>query len=49
MVKNSIIWINYDEKLFNFSTELSSQIIYCCPRNFLIREKQNGNVVSTSH
>ena len=35
--------------LNNFSTELSSQIFDCCPRNFLIWEKQNGNVVSTSH
>ena len=35
--------------LNNFSTELSSQIFDCCPRNFLIQEKQNGNVVSTSH
>ena len=33
----------------NFSTKLSSQIFDCCPRNFLIQEKQNGNVVSTSH
>ena len=33
----------------NFSTELSSQIIDCCPRNFLIQEERIGNVVSTSH
>ena len=35
--------------LNNFSTELSTQIFNCCHRNFLIQEKQNGNVVSTSH
>ena len=35
--------------LSNFSTELSSQIFDYCPRNFLIQEKQNCNVVSTSH
>ena len=35
--------------LNNFSTELSTQIFDCCPRNFLIQEKQNGNVVGTSH
>ena len=35
--------------LNNFSTELSSQIFDFCPRNFLIQEQQNGNVVSTSH
>ena len=35
--------------LNNFSTELSSQIFYCCPRNFLIQEERIGNVVSTSH
>ena len=34
--------------LNNFSTKLSSQIFDCYPRNFLIQEKQNGNVVSTS-
>ena len=33
----------------NFSTELSSQIFDCCPRNFLIQEERIGNVVSTSH
>ena len=47
-------WTNDVEDFFegylnNFSTELSSQIFDCCPRNFLIQEKQNGNVVSTSH
>ena len=35
--------------LNNFSTELSSQIFDCCPRNFLIQEERIGNVVSTSH
>ena len=35
--------------LNDFSTKLSSQIFDWCPRNFLIQEKQNGNVVSTSH
>ena len=39
----------FQSYLNNFSTELSSQIFDCCPRNFLIQEKQNGNVVSTSH
>ena len=39
----------FQSYLSNFSTELSSQIFDCCPRNFLIQEKQNGNVVSTSH
>ena len=29
--------------------KLSSQIFDCCPRNFLIQEKQNGNAVSSSH
>ena len=43
MLKISEVYLN------NFSTELSSQIFDCCPRNFLIQEKQNGNVVSTSH
>ena len=33
----------------NFSTELSSQIFDCCPRNFLIQEERIGNVVSTSN
>ena len=33
----------------NFSTEWSSQIFYCCPRNFVIQEERIGNVVSTSH
>ena len=32
-----------------FSTELSTQIFDCCPRNFLIQEEKIGNVVSTSH
>ena len=40
-------WRFFEDYLNNFSTELSTQI--CCPRNFLIQEKQNGNVVSTSH
>ena len=31
----------------NFSTEFSSQIFDCCPRNFLIQEERIGNVVST--
>ena len=35
--------------LNNFSTELSTQIFDCCPRNFLIQEERIGNVVSTSH
>ena len=35
--------------LSNFSTELSSQIFDCCPRNFLIQKETIGNVVSTSH
>ena len=35
--------------LNNFSTELSSQICDCCPRNFLIQEERIDNVVSTSH
>ena len=35
--------------LNNFSTELSSQIFDCCPRNFLIQEERISNVVSTSH
>ena len=42
-------WRFSEGYLNNFSTELSSQIFDCCPRNFLIQEKQNGNVVSTSH
>ena len=42
-------WRFSEGYLNNFSTELSSQIFNCCPRNFLIQEKQNGNVVSTSH
>ena len=43
-------WWRFSEGyLNNFSTELSTQIFDCCPRNFLIQEKQNGNVVSTSH
>ena len=33
--------------LNNFSTELSTQIFDCCPRNFLIQEGRIGNVVST--
>ena len=33
----------------NFSTDLSSQIFYCCPRNFLIQEERIGNVVSTTN
>ena len=33
----------------NFSTELSSQIFDCCPRNFLIQEESIGNVVSTTN
>ena len=41
-------WRFFEGYLNNFSTELSSQI-FGCPRNFLIQEKQNGNVVSTSH
>ena len=35
--------------LNNFSTELSTQIFDCCPRNFLIQEEMIGDVVSTSH
>ena len=35
--------------LNNFSTELSTQIFDCCPRNFLIQEERTGNVISTSH
>ena len=35
--------------LNNFSNELSSQIFEYCPRNIFIQEKQNGNVVSTTH
>ena len=42
-------WRFSEVYLNNFSTELSSQIFDCCPRNFLIQEKQNGNVFSTSH
>ena len=51
-------WRNYSSNLWkifnivgpnNFSTELSSQIFDCCPRNFLIQEERIGNVVSTSH
>ena len=42
-------WRFSEGYLNNFSTELSTQIFDCCPRNFLIQEKQNGNVVSTSH
>ena len=33
----------------NFSTDLSSQIFDCYPRNFVIQEEGFGNVVSTSH
>ena len=42
-------WIFSEDYLNNFSTELSSQIFDCCPRNFLIEEERIGNVVSTSH
>ena len=42
-------WRFSEGYLNNFSTELSSQMFDCCPRNILIQEKQNGNVVSTSH
>ena len=35
--------------LSNFSTDLSSQILDCCPRNFVIQEERFGNVVNTSH
>ena len=34
--------------LNNFSTELSTQIFNCCPRNLLIQEERIDNVVSTS-
>ena len=33
----------------NFSTELSSQIFDCCPRNFLIQEERIYYVVSTTN
>ena len=42
-------WRFSEGYLNNFSTELSTEIFDCCLRNFLIQEKQNGNVVSTSH
>ena len=42
-------WRFSEGYLNNFSTELSSQICDCCPRNFLIQEERIGNVVSTSH
>ena len=42
-------WRFSEGYLNNFSTELSYQIFDCCPRNFSIQEKQNGNVVSNSH
>ena len=42
-------WRFSEGYLNNFSTELLSQISDCCPTNFLIQEKQNDNVVSTSH
>ena len=42
-------WRFSEGYLNNLSTKLSSQIFDCCLRNFLIQEKQNGNVVSTSH
>ena len=35
--------------LNNFSTDLSSQIFDCYPRNFLIQEERIGNVVSTTN
>ena len=43
-------WWKFSEGYLNhFSTKLSSQIFDCCPRKFLIQEKQNGNLVITSH
>ena len=42
-------WRFSEGYLNNFSTKLSSLIFDCYPRNFLIQEKQNGNVISTSH
>ena len=42
-------WRFSEGYLNNFSTELSTQIFDCCPRNFLIQEERIGNVVSTSH
>ena len=42
-------WKFSEGYLNNFSTELSSQIFDCCPRNFLIQKERIGNVVSTSH
>ena len=42
-------WRFSEGYLNNFSTELSSQIFDCCPRNFLIQEERIGNVVSPSH
>ena len=33
----------------NFSTELSAQILDCCPRNSEKKEKRIGNVFSTLH
>ena len=32
-----------------FLHELSSQILDCCPRNFLILDEKIGNVVSTTN
>ena len=42
-------WRFFEGYLNNFSTQLSSQIFDCCPRNSLIQEERIGNVVSTSH
>ena len=42
-------WRFSEVYLNNFSTELSSQIFDCCPRNFLIQEERIGYVVSTSY
>ena len=41
-------WRFSEGYLNSFSTELSSQICDCFPRNFLIQEGRIGNVVSTS-
>ena len=46
---NQRCWRFSEGYLNNFSTELSTQIFDCCPRNFLIQEERISNVVSTSH
>ena len=41
-------WRFSEGYLNNFSTELSTQIFDCCPRNLLIQEERIDNVVNTS-